>query len=456
VGYWIYGKRAGASGRQRRAAAMKSGNNLQGNEKSSLAAQFDVVKLGHIDSNQASFMLSFLLLTKVFLALPSFIIRKTGTGAWITMALSAMLASVGLWGWLRWSKCTGNLGVVPSLRLTLGRILGDIAALFMALYFVIVTSLSVRVFSGGAVIALLPEFPIEILISVIIAAALYSAWLGLESVGRSAVFFFPIVTVSIIVVVVGSYRLFDIRHLHPLFGMGVPVLIRESLPHTGLFGAISVTAVLKSYLRQPHDLPRFAYRGLAIAAVFMIGSVVLISAVFPYPVSTRQIIPLGTVARAVYLGRFLQRIEALFTFTWFFASAVHASVCYMVTLILLCQLMNARTYRPLVPGVACLTFGIAALPESILYASELLSRTYLTFGAVNVVMGLILYGIARVRNVTREAEKVSDALLSTKSEPGYSEGITGSSVIAGHSKGTPTEDIVGTPKGAENHNNPQE
>ena len=305
-GILIYGKRAGASGRQRRAAAMKSGNNLQGNEKSSLAAQFDVVKLGHIDSNQASFMLSFLLLTKVFLALPSFIIRKTGTGAWITMALSAMLASVGLWGWLRWSKCTGNLGVVPSLRLTLGRILGDIAALFMALYFVIVTSLSVRVFSGGAVIALLPEFPIEILISVIIAAALYSAWLGLESVGRSAVFFFPIVTVSIIVVVVGSYRLFDIRHLHPLFGMGVPVLIRESLPHTGLFGAISVTAVLKSYLRQPHDLPRFAYRGLAIAAVFMIGSVVLISAVFPYPVSTRQIIPLGTVARAVYLGRFLQ------------------------------------------------------------------------------------------------------------------------------------------------------
>lgn len=88
--------------------------------------------------------------------------------------------------------------------------------------------------------------------------------------------------------------------------------------------------------------------------------------------------------------------------------------------------------------------------------ASFLSRTYLTFGAVNVVMGLILYGIARVRNVTREAEKVSDALLSTKSEPGYSEGITGSSVIAGHSKGTPTEDIVGTPKGAENHNNPQE
>ncbi len=435
---------------------MKSGNHLQGNGKSSIAAQYDVVKLGHIDSNQASFMLGFLLWTKVFLALPSFIIRKTGTGAWITLILSAMLASIGLWGWLRWSKCTGNLGVVPSLRLTLGRILGDIAALFMALYFAAVTSLSVRVFAGGAVIGLLPEFPIEILISVIIAAALYSAWLGLESVGRSAVFFFPIVAVSMVVVVVGSYRLFDIRHLHPVFGMGVPVLVRESLPHTGLFGAISATAIFKSYVRQPDELPRFAYRGLAIATVFMVGSVVLISAVFPYPVSTRQIIPLGTVARAVYLGRFLQRIEALFTFTWFFASAVHASICYMITLILLCQLMNARTYRPLVPGVACLTFGIAALPESILYASELLVRTYLTFGAVNAVMGLILYGIARVRNVTREAEKVSESLLAAKTESGYSEGITGSLVTAGHNKGTRTQNIDGKPKGAEDHNDQPE
>ncbi len=432
---------------------MKPVEHPHNNGKSSLAAQFDVVKLGHIDSNQASFMLGFLLWTKVFLVLPSFIIRKTGTGAWITMILSAILASIGLWGWLRWSKCTGNLGIVPSLRLTLGRILGDIAALFMALYYVTVTSLSVRVFAGGAVIGLLPEFPVEILISVIIAAALYSAWLGLESVGRSAVFFFPIVAISMIMVVVGSYRLFDTRHLYPVFGMGVPALVRESLPHTGLFGAISAAAILKSYVRQPDDLPKFTYRGLAIATVFMVGSVVLTSAVFPYPASTRQIIPLGTVARAVYLGRFVQRIEALFTFTWFFASAVHASVCYIVTLILLCQLMNARTYRPLVPGVACLTFGIAALPESILYASELLVKTYLTFGVVNAVLGLIFYGIARVRNITSEAKKVSQALLAAKSEPGYSEGITGSLVITSHNKSTHTEHTEGKPKGAENNHN---
>ncbi|HHY17351.1 MAG TPA: GerAB/ArcD/ProY family transporter [Firmicutes bacterium] len=390
---------------------MNSVNQAKQLANPSMAAQFDVVKLGHLESNQVSSMLGFLLWTKVFLILPSFIIAKVGPGAWITIILSALLASAGLWGWLKWSKTTGNLGIVPSLRLTLGRVLGDTVALIIALYFLTITGLSVRVFAGGAVIGLLPEFPIEILIFVIIGAAIYSAWLGLESVGRAAVFFFPVVAVSIILVAVGSYRLFDLRHLYPVLGMGMPVLLRESLPHTGLFGAISVTAVLKSYIREPDNLPRCAYRGLVIASIFMVGSVVLVSAVFPYPVSTRQVIPLGTVARAVYLGRFLQRIEALFTFTWFFASAVHASVCYMITLILLCQLMNTWTYRPLVPGVASLTFGIAALPQSILDASLLLVNTYVTAGTAQVALGLLLYGVARATNVSEKAQEISRVLV---------------------------------------------
>ena len=314
------------------------------------AAQFDVVKLGHLDSNQFTVILGFLIATKVFLTLPSYITQRIGTGAWLTRLVSALLASAGLWGWLGWSKATGNLGFVPSVRLTLGRVLGDLTTLAITTMFVLVTSYSVRAFAGGAVIGLLPEFPIEILIVIVIASALYAAWLGLESVARAATFFYPAIALTIIVVALGSYRLFDIRYLYPVFGMGIPVILRESLVQVGLFGGISFTAIIKSYLRNPDQLPRAAFTGLSVATLFMVASVVLVAAILPYPENTRHVISLGIIARTVYLGRFLQKIEALFTFTWFFASAIHASACYMVTLVLLCQLMNTRTYRPLVPG----------------------------------------------------------------------------------------------------------
>lgn len=389
------------------------------------AAQFDVVKLGHLDSNQFMVILGFLIATKVFLTLPSYITQRIGTGAWITIAISALLAAIGLWGWVAWAKATGNLGFVPSVRLTLGRALADLTTLAITVYFLLVTAFSVRVFAGGAVISLLPEFPIEILIVIVVASAIYAAWLGLESVARAATFFYPPIVLTAILVGLGSYRLFDIRHLHPVFGMGIPVILRESVVQVGIYGGIAATAIFKSYLRNPDHLPKAAFSGLTLATVFMIASVVLVSAILPYPENTRHVNSFGVIARTVYLGRFLQKIEALFTFTWFFGSAVHASICYMVSLVLLCQLMNTRTYRPLVPGVGLLTFGIAALPNSIHAAGRLLSAVYTYMGSFSVILGPVLYIIARARGTERAAAQVSEILGELQQSPGYSEDAPG-------------------------------
>ena len=361
-----------------------------------------VLKLGLLDAGQVSAILVFLLATKVFLTLPSDITLKVGTAAWISIALAAALAFAGLWGWVRWSKFTGNLGFVPSLRLCLGKVLGNLVALIIIFYFLFITAFSVRVFAGGAVLGLLPEFPIEILIVIVIISAIYAAWLGLEAVARASAFFYPIIILSLVFVGLGSFRLFDIRHLYPIFGLGIPAITRGGLDQVGIFGGVPVIAVLKSYLRYPDRLAKTAYRGLVMATVFMMASIFMILATLPYPEGTRHLIPLGVIARAVHLGRFLQRIEALFTFTWFFASAIHASICYMMSLILLSQLMNTRTYRPLVPGVGLLTFGIAALPNSFLAAGRALSSVYFYLGTTNVALGLALYVIALIGHAQKK------------------------------------------------------
>ncbi|MFY9359385.1 MAG: GerAB/ArcD/ProY family transporter [Bacillota bacterium] len=394
-------------------------------ERKALASQFDVIKLGHLDSDQFTVILGFLIATKVFLTLPSYITKRIGTGAWLTIAFSGVLAAVGLWGWVGWCKATGNLGFVPSVRLTLGRVMGDLTVLAVTVYFVLVTSFSVRVFAGGAVIGLLPEFPIEILIVIVVISSIYAAWLGLETVARAAIFFYPLIVLTIVIVGLGSYRIFDIRHLHPVLGMGFPSILREAAVQFGIYGGIAMAAIFKSYLRNPDQLPKAAFTGLSVATLFMMASVILVSAILPYPENTRHVIALGVIARTVYLGRFLQKIEALFTFTWFFASAVHARTCYMVTLVLLCQLMNTRTYRPLVPGVGLLTFGIAALPTSIHAAGRLLSAVYTYLGSFSVVLGPVLYLVAKVRGTEKAAARISQTLGALIQSPEYSEDTPG-------------------------------
>ncbi len=386
-------------------------------------AEYDVVNLGHLDSDQVYAMLIFLFATKIFLTFPSDISSTTGTAAWITIGISGIFASVGFWGWVKWSNSTGNLGFIPSLRITLGKILGDITALLIIMYFLMITSFSARVFAGGAILGLLPEFPIELLLFIIIVCAIYAAWLGLEPVAKAASFFYPFINISIIVVGLGSWKLFDIRNLHPILGMGVPTIFKQSINGIGIFGGIPAIAIFKSYLKNPSKLSRAAYRSLTTATLILITGVLMVLTTLPYPENTRHVISIGVISRTIHLGRFLQRLEAIFTFTWFFASAVHASICYMINLILLAQLINIRTYRPLVPSVGLLTFGVAALPSSILAAGKLLAKVYIFGGSICVSLGLVLHLVSLARNTGKRSLQISKAINDLKEAPEYSEDI---------------------------------
>jgi tellurite resistance protein TehA-like permease len=158
--------------------------------------------------------------------------------------------------------------------------------------------------------------------------------------------------------------------------------------------------VLKSYVRDRRELPARGAWSVIIAGAILIGTLAALAGIFPYPMSTRMVEPLGVMGRAAFFSRFLQRLEALFTFTWFFAASVQASFAYTLILLLLSQLCGTGTFRPFIPAVASLTFGIAGLPASTLRAAQLLDDLFTT-GAGNVALGLgwVLYLVARVRRL---------------------------------------------------------
>ncbi len=141
-----------------------------------------VVQLGHLDGKELSTITAFLLGAKVFLMTPSILADRVGTSAWLTALIATPLALLGLVGWLKWSSATSDLAVVPALRKTLGRFLGDLVAFLIVLTCLAGGALNNRVVAGGAVIGLLPQFPIEVILAVGVFISVYAAWLGLETV----------------------------------------------------------------------------------------------------------------------------------------------------------------------------------------------------------------------------------------------------------------------------------
>ncbi|MGI6643775.1 MAG: GerAB/ArcD/ProY family transporter [Bacillota bacterium] len=347
--------------------------------------------------------MAYILGIKAILITPSFLIQKVGSGAWVTVMISAVLGFLGLWGWMLWTRATENMAFVPAVRRTLGRLLGDLIVTVLLTSFIFATAMNARLFAGGAVVGLLPQFPIEVLLVLTLGASAYTAWLGLEHVAKAAIFFFWPTIISIVGLIIASSKALDARNVLPVFGLGVSKVIVEGFRAVGLWGLVPVFAFLKSYVSDERALGKGACKGLLFASLGLTLTVLTILMFFPYPASTRLAHPVGTLARAVYAGRFLQRLEAAFTFTWFFASAVQISFSYMYVLIVLSQLANAHTYRPFMPGLISLFFGLAVLPTDIFKASVLVNRLFFdSLGIVCVLLGWVLFAIAKVRGIEGE------------------------------------------------------
>lgn len=357
------------------------------------------IAAGHISARELTSLVTFLFGVKVLLTTPSFLIEKAGSAAWISTAISTLITLSGLWGWILWTNETPSLGFVPALRLTLGRFLGDALSAGLLGFFVIAISLNLRIFAGGAVIGLLPEFPLEILLVIAIISALYAAWLGLETVARAAMFFLPLTIGSMAIMFLASHRMFDPRNLLPFWGLGPSTTLAQGVLHTGLYGALPALAVMKTYVRSSEDLAQGSVRGVIYASFLLITGLAAVGAVFPYPMSAWKVEPLGVMVRAVYLGSFLQRIEALFMFTWFFAQAVQVSFVITVILLILSQMTGTNTYRPFVPAMLTLIFGAASIPESMYRAGELWDHALVYWGNLNVALGWVLLLVARLRGV---------------------------------------------------------
>lgn len=369
--------------------------------------------------------MAFLLGVKALLTTPTFLILGLANGAWISTVISVAVAFVGLVGWLKWSNVTSRMGFLPALRKTLGSRLGTAVCAVVTFSLLINISWSMRLFAGGAVIGLLPQFPIEVLIITLIGASAYAAWLGLENVARAADFFFAPTVASFVLVIAAGASGLDMRNLLPLFGPGPGAVALQGLRYTGLWGVVVAFVALKPYVRSESDLARGTQKGLLAAGIGLVIAVLAVLLFFPYPYGTRLGHPMGILARSVYLGRFLQRLEALFVFTWFFPSAVQASYLYFALLAFTSELAGTRTYRPFLPALASLSFAIAALPVSTLLTAELLQRYFFdTFGNAFMVLGWVLYGVARVRGMkpSPESNKAGGDTTGTKGQEGKSGG----------------------------------
>lgn len=317
----------------------------------------NLVKIG---PSEAAALAINLVGVNAFLGYPRVVIELGATAAWLVVLISGF---AGIGAWLIIAALLDRFpgkSLMAISELVLGPVGGMIANIIFFFYIMITNGILLRLFSEAIILTTLPEAPISSLSFLFIIPVWLAAYLGLEAVSRSAYISFPFISAGVAAVLLALYPHWNPLMLLPLLGEGIFPVVKYGFLSSTVFGEIFILAVLNPFFAfSGKKLKAAGIFSLVYVMVFFILIVNVYLMTFPYPTSLEYLVPFYQMARTIYLGRYFQRVEAVFVIFWTFSAFLRLALGVIVAAHILQDAFKLPYYRPLLPSLCILIFSLA-------------------------------------------------------------------------------------------------
>lgn len=360
---------------------------------------------GHIGLLQGTILLYAVLTAKIFLEYPSILIHEAGPAAWqaaLVMTAGTLLLYLPTGALAR--RFPGRSLAAINVEVA-GAIFGPLLTLGVALWLLTSVALTIRDFTETFIVALLPTTPPSVMMSVILICLAYASYRGLEPLSRAAQIFFPLILVAAVLVLILSLPRGDTSLLYPFWGHGLPTTVSNGLYNIGMLGEVIILLVLGYAFRDGKSVRTSGLLGILLAGLSIALSLAVEVMVFGAEDGAQQGFPLLTLVRLVYLGRFLQRVEALIVMFWFFAAAVRLSAIFHAAVVAVTDGLRLPSHRPVIFPLAIIVGSLSLLPTDLLVVIEL-DRTWtrpMGIWMVITPLALLLLAMLRKKGVQSHA-----------------------------------------------------
>lgn len=320
------------------------------------------IKQGHIDARQAVALLWLAASGKVLLTIPTLLVAEGFSASWLIPLGSATIAAAAILPGLALMKRFPGRSLAGAAEEAVGPIAGRAAGLVLAAFLAADAALVLRQFSDAFGIVILPRTPIPVITLVLVLAAVYSAYTGLESIGRLSMFLVPWLLVFYALAQTGRVQDLSFARLMPFWGPGPGNLAVQALEHTGLYSELLTLLILIPYLRKPAVGRALAFWVIGLTAAVMILVQVSVLAAFDVLGHDQLLYPVIHLAHLVRLGRLDVSVEPLIVLLWIFIAAVKVSVVLWTLGTHLAETLRLPQFKPLLPIVAVIALAGSKFP----------------------------------------------------------------------------------------------
>ncbi|MCX7568390.1 GerAB/ArcD/ProY family transporter [Tumebacillus sp. DT12] len=323
-----------------------------------------MLKTGYLGRRELFALVFAVLLANVFLTLPQQMVMHGGAAAWMIPFVSAMICMIV------WAVCAPALVMHPGENMLslaercLGRIGAGIAVLMICLFLMAEAASTFRLFTEMVITTVLPRSPISFIAIPFLLSVLYYAYTGIEGLTRVSSLFLLLFLFGLVSLLALNSNWMNVEYLFPFWGTGPLRVISGGWQFSGAFLNVLLLAVFGSLLRNPADAVRIGYWSTGATAVVYAVMVLSFTLIFPPEASMRAPFPLYQLGRLIYIGQFIQRLEAAFVFIWVALALIKVGTLVFVISYLIAWFCRMPVYRPVVFSVGTILYALAFVPES--------------------------------------------------------------------------------------------
>ena len=286
-----------------------------------------------------------LMLVKILFTYPRYIIERCENGGFLSVLIFGVVA-LGIYcvTQLLYLK-TGRKSVLSIAEMLGGRYLKAFIGILVVAILMVNVAPMIRAFPEAVKTVLLQNTSMLVIITIMSFGVATGAYFGIFSLSKLSSLFLPVAGIVIVGFLILLCPHFDINNLFPI---NMTAILKNGSPALSIFSDVFIINLLLPYTE---DMKSVRNSGIfAIITVTIIASLIVLAygLVYPYPSSSRFIVPVYQLARLVKIGTYFQRLEAAFEFVWSIAIFIYSAVYLNLICITIKTAFNLTSYKPII------------------------------------------------------------------------------------------------------------
>lgn len=266
---------------------------------------------------QTLIMISSTLIGAGVLTLPRSAAETDSPSGWLMILIQGVIFIIIVLLFLPFLQKNSGKTLFKLNSIVAGKFIGLLLNLYICLYFIGIVGYQARILGEVVGFFLLKNTPMAVVVFIFLAVAIYHVGGGVYSIGKVYAYIFPITLIIFMMLLMFSFRLFQLDFIRPVFEGGYQSFF-SLFPKTLLyFSGFEIIFYLVPFMRDPKQVKKAVALGIAISTVFY--SITLLIVIGCMTVAEAKTVTWPTISLIHALevpGIFIERFDLFLQLTW--------------------------------------------------------------------------------------------------------------------------------------------